>query len=166
MRISKSVHSTAYHEAGHAVAAWDQELRFRHVTIKPSGDSLGHILHHKHKMRNIDSDVSERNRMLTERYVLVSLAGYCAERKFNPHGIRSYSWKSDRDNAVDLLDYFADSEDELRLYLRLMLCRASNMMEKPFHWRALECLADALVERQTLRGTEATEVIFASQNVT
>ena len=67
MKITKALQSTAYHEAGHAVMAWDQGLKFHHVTIKPHGDSLGHVLPNKANVASFAWDASDRNRMRAER---------------------------------------------------------------------------------------------------
>jgi hypothetical protein len=40
--------ATAYHEAGHAVVALLLGLKFRHVTIEPDSDSLGHLKCDRH----------------------------------------------------------------------------------------------------------------------
>lgn len=48
MRRGAILRRTAYHEAGHAVAAFELRLQFRYVSIIPGDDgSLGHMMHAK-----------------------------------------------------------------------------------------------------------------------
>jgi ATP-dependent Zn protease len=44
-KATKREEATAYHEAGHAVIAVAVRRPFRYVTISPSEDALGHVLH-------------------------------------------------------------------------------------------------------------------------
>jgi len=78
-RISQA---TAYHEAGHAIAAWRLELSFRYVTVEPcvSDGSLGHILHRIPKWLTPETEGSHRARLHTERHIITDFAGQLAER--------------------------------------------------------------------------------------
>jgi len=79
-RITKRLRTTAYHEAGHAVAAWWLFLKFRYVTIKPDGDTLGHVKFNRSpKWFSPDIDKSDRVRLFAERHIISSFAGQIAE---------------------------------------------------------------------------------------
>jgi ATP-dependent Zn protease len=71
---------TAYHEAGHAVAACIYHRRFRHATIVPNKEqgSLGHCLYTE--LHNFHPDMEQDRRTLAwiEREILVGLAGATA----------------------------------------------------------------------------------------
>jgi ATP-dependent Zn protease len=41
MKAGPTLKQTAWHEAGHAVAAWDQGFTVTLVSIQPDGESLG-----------------------------------------------------------------------------------------------------------------------------
>jgi ATP-dependent Zn protease len=44
---AKRLRETAYHEAGHAVAAFRLRVAFRYVDIIPEGDQLGAVVHYQ-----------------------------------------------------------------------------------------------------------------------
>ena len=75
--------TTAHHEAGHDVAARHTGRTFRHVTIRPADDSLGHVLYRRFS-RGFRPDVNHSPRVVAtiERQVLIGLAGMATERKF------------------------------------------------------------------------------------
>src|SRR5687768_10085396 len=109
-RNEKQNATTAYHEAGHAIAAWHLDLKFKHVTIIPEEESLGHLLHSKPpKWFRPDIEDTDRIRMRGERHIIVSLAGQIAEAKYRG---RRPSWGMDGDNqiAVDMASRFCGSE--------------------------------------------------------
>jgi ATP-dependent Zn protease len=97
--------ATAYHEAGHAVVALRLGLKFRHVTIKPDSDSLGHLKCDRHpKWFNPNIDKSDRTRMLTERHIIVDFVGQIAEAKLLGRRPR-FGMACDNYHAVDLALY-------------------------------------------------------------
>ena len=73
----------AYHEAGHAVAAIENGIKFHHVTIirDEEKNSLGHILLSKLLLIS-DFDDSPRTRLKAEKFIQVALAGPIAEEKY------------------------------------------------------------------------------------
>ena len=99
---------TAYHEAGHAVAALYHGLKFTYVTIIPDEQqgSLGHV-----KFRGVDKSICERfefgaltdrRRMDIERHVITMLTAGAAEARFR--GRRNYGGaRKDREDAAELV---------------------------------------------------------------
>ena len=85
----RKLEGTAYHEAGHAVAAFFLHLKIgrRGVTIIPDKikDTLGtaHVL--QSLCENPDISISPSTHVRIEDYALMSLAGDAAQKKFNPH---------------------------------------------------------------------------------
>ena len=164
MRTSKSLEATAYHEAGHAVAAWRLGVGFRKqaLSIVPDGDSLGHAKQSNPLFRvDLEFDKSDRARRRAEKAAQISLAGGAAQRRFSARSYRHAHIKSDLHEAVHMLGYFAEG-DELEAYLRLIEIRARHMFNRPFVWRCVQALAGALLARKKLSGREIKRIIEAT----
>jgi hypothetical protein len=110
--------ATAYHEAGHAVAAiaYGKGIRRQGAPIVPDAEgALGSVWMLKH----IPGDPSAgtlngRMRLRIEEDVIVKLAGGAAHRKFRPSSVRSYHSRTDNESAIDLLSYVVGDERELK----------------------------------------------------
>jgi hypothetical protein len=165
---SSQLKSTAYHEAGHAVAAWwlNIGLRRKGVTIVPDRAEgiLGSSTSRQTIGRGIEWATSDKNRIRVERRVQMMLAGEVAQRRFAPGSVRHYHAESDRIKAIDALSYFAADQRELEAWLKLLYIRTENMFANPNIWRATEVLATALMQRQTIGGKEAKEIIYEAVN--
>src|SRR5947209_3102570 len=101
-RARKRLEVTAYHEAGHAVAAFNVGRSFRHVTIEPGDESLGHLLHDRFS-RSFKPDIamSKRTEATIEDHVLIGMAGMAAERRFVGRSRRNWrGGRQDMDNAI------------------------------------------------------------------
>jgi hypothetical protein len=87
---------TAFHEAGHVVAAWSRGLKIHNATIVPSPEFLGRV-RHANPLRGLrpDYDVSARVRERAEANIVVALAGPEAQRRHSPRSWRSYHGASD-----------------------------------------------------------------------
>lgn len=157
---SKSLQSTAYHEAGHAVIAWRNKVRIISLSIIPEEGLFGKI-RHSNPLRGIDIewDVSTHARMRMEKCVKVSLAGAIAQRKFNPKGYRTWGDEEDRKIAYDQLTHFVGSNEELEAYSKLLEIQTRNDLNIPFVWACVEAVAEALLERQELSGKDVRAII-------
>jgi hypothetical protein len=161
--VTKTKEATvAYHEAGHAVAAWRLRIPLHRtgVTIVPDGEAAGTTSHHKVVGREIEWDVSDRTVLKAERFAQVCLAGGIAQRHYCPQSVRRYHTDSDHHNAIGVLINLAAGR-ELEAWLKLLYIRTENMLANQDVWRAVQRLAEALVQRKTIRGKEATEIIRA-----
>jgi hypothetical protein len=158
--------ATAYHEAGHAVAAYMLKiaLRRKEVSIVPDNErgSDGSTSHLQVVSKEIEYDRSGKNFLRAERLVKMSLAGEIAQRRYKPRSMRSHHGHSDRDHAADLLSYFATSQEELQVWLKLLTIRTENMFAPARVWRAVEKLAAALMVKRAISGKEATEIISSA----
>ena len=154
--------ATAYHEAGHAVAAFFMEKPLTMVTIQPdrAQASSGHC-HAEHLLAEShpDYDDSDEVRMRIEREVFYLLAGYAVQRAFNPRSCRHYHASEDHHGVVDLLSYVSGSNEELTAYLKLMEIRVRQFVAAQDKWIAISALASALLDRTTLTGEEASNII-------
>ena len=156
--------ATAYHEAGHAMAAWHLEIPFgkgKHaLSIVPVGSALGHFQSKQIvRFRNGDLPTTGANRLKMEREVVVGLAGTMAQRRHRPSSARSWHASSDYHSAVDLVSNFTGSVRETEAYLKLLQIRAEQTLDRPGTWECVEAIATALLNRKTLSANEVVEII-------
>jgi len=153
--------ATAYHEAGHVVAAlaYGKGIRRQGATIIPDAEALGTV----HTLKHIPGDPSVdlltgRMRLRIEEDVIVSLAGGAAQRKFRPSSVRSHHVRRDQVAADRLLDYITVSERERHAYWRWLMVRAEDFVDDSFRWMQIEAVAKALMEKKTLGPKELKKV--------
>jgi ATP-dependent Zn protease len=158
-RHPAQLQATAYHEAGHAVAAFWHRLNFRHVTIEPGDDSLGHMLHVK--LRDSfrpDIEVTPAVRDRLERGVVVCYAGPTAERKFTGRH-NHVGAGGDRHNALVLGGYVGGEGKALEAYMRWLWIRAETLWDFAPRWKQVEAVAAGLLNRTTLTAREVQVII-------
>ncbi len=155
-----SLRATAHHEAGHAVAAFHVGVKTRAILLFARDGSPG-----RHSIRSYLAGMrpglgsSPRSQRRAEKVALLCLAGPAAQRRFNPKGAHSYPMETDRRQAIDLLSRFAESDEELRAYRRLIEARARRMIARPEIWRSVERLAARLLEKGSMTAAEVADAI-------
>ncbi|HEV2057553.1 MAG TPA: hypothetical protein VGV06_20665, partial [Methylomirabilota bacterium] len=156
----KELQSTAYHEAGHAVAAHWERVRLESATIVPGDDFDGKVISRNllHG-RNVDSDASQRNRSRMLRMVRVSLAGLAAQRRFDAESVKDWHGEYDYQKAADLVSYFTENDRELEAYLNLLLVQAEGIFDRPFVWDQVTAVAEALLAKKTLKSLELRRIM-------
>jgi hypothetical protein len=145
--------ATAYHEAGHAVAAtaYGKGIRRQGATIVPDlKGALGSVWMRKHIPGDpsVAYSLTGRMRLRIEEDIMVSLAGPIAQRCFRPSSVRSHHGRGDHEAAIDLLMYIVGDERELKAYWRLLMVRTENFVRLPFRWMQIEAIAKALMEKK------------------
>ena len=161
MKVTKKLWSTAYHEAGHAVAVLVYGLPINTITIRETEDSFGHVL----KPSPMMFEVGKRKRnQIVRQYIVSSYAGYEAERRFDPERADEGLSQDDLNNAWNLprewelpirgCSYIGDEAYER--YLDRQQRQARALVTK--HWRFVEMLAQALLERETLTGEDVEDL--------
>jgi len=159
----QSLRSAAYHEAGHAVAAFQMGLKTKAILLIAKDGSPG-----RHSLRSYIGGMSRnlgrgpRAQRRAENLAFVCLAGPAAQRRFSPKSIRRYTSETDRRQAIDLLSRFTNSDEELRAYCRLLEARTRRTIARPEAWRLVEGLADRLLEKGSMTGAEVGQVIRES----
>jgi ATP-dependent Zn protease len=123
--------STAYNEAGHAVAAFVLRMKIgrRGVTIVPDKehDVLGYANIAAQLRERPDCAIGARTRARIEAWAVAHLAGHVAERKFN--GRRRFDGHSDLLQASDLLEYISTSVEQFDARLRVAYVGAQDLIE-------------------------------------
>ena len=152
----KTLEATAYHEAGHAVAAYHLRVGIGRsgVSILPNEDWHGFVHVLKGFSGEPDIELTAKMRLGAEKRAIVLFAGEAAQRRFRPTSVRSYHAETDRTHAVDLMSYFVASDRELDAYLKWLQIRAEDFVESPVNWKMIEAVAKALMDRKRLTGGE------------
>jgi hypothetical protein len=158
-RIAHSRPATAYHEAGHAAAAWFLKigLRSKGVSIVADDSTAGRCNARLRLPKSPEVNNSDRMRLRAERRTIFLLAGMESQRKYDPRSVRHYHAHIDYSNAVDLMSYFVHDDEELEVYLRLLVIRTRQLVA--LLWPRIQHLAGSLLERDSLTGTEAVAVL-------
>ena len=152
--------STAYHEAGHAVAAIAQGVAVRSITIVPDKQEgyAGRVQHEDlTRQVNLEADNSPLTRLRIEKQIIVFLAGAAAQRKYDRRSWRSFHSSSDYENAANLADAVSSSPAASEAFLRWLAIASDDLIAA--HWQEVEEIAKALVEEKTLSGTRVRELI-------
>jgi hypothetical protein len=154
---------TAYHEAGHAVAALELGFRLKRVSINEGDDHFGTCEGHEPpSWLQSDGSVNARTRSWIERRIMGLLAGSVAEKRFtgrsNPDGARQ-----DRRCAVNLAEYVCGNDEEIEAYLAWLKIRTANLLARPERWAMVEAVAQALLEREAISGRQAKATAQAAR---
>jgi hypothetical protein len=143
--------ASAYHEAGHAVASLALGFPFQQVTIVEDEESNGGILH---PLYQFQFDMTHRaNRSAVRDYLVTVLAGHIAEVRYTCS--RNDAGASADDERVDsiLWDIYGERSERHRRDLEQ---RARSLVGQ--RWSSIQVLAQALLDRHTLTGSEAQHI--------
>jgi ATP-dependent Zn protease len=102
---SSQLRATAYHEAGHAVAAWLLGIRLRRISIRrdDAEGTLGRVVLEGLRATEVQRyDMAPRTRDLVERRAIVSLAGEEAERLVAKR-VSRHGGARDREHVADFV---------------------------------------------------------------
>lgn len=161
-RSRRRLIAAAFHEAGHAVAAYHVKVRFRRIAIgKDTAKELGWLELWLTPQATADGTVDMRAEHAIERSVIVLLAGSQAERmalgraKYLGSGLDFFE-------TVRYAGYLCRTRPEMSAYLRWMQLRVRALVESPTWRRPIEALAACLVQRRELGAREARAIIRRS----
>ena len=151
----------AYHEAGHAVAAYLLRRSFTRVSIVPDDDTLGHVKYRGYAAGfRPDLEITLRVRERLEAAVMTSLAGVEAQRVYEPTAApEDCGGESDYRAAIDLASYVSPDPEELGAYLEWLRLRVAGIFKLPVHWAATRAVAEALLVRQILSAPATRKLI-------
>lgn len=162
-RRSRRRRDIAYHEAGHAVAAYDLRIALDYVTVVPTEDYAG--------CTGARFAVTEQNRWTLRDAVLRSrieniaiacFAGDAAERRHNRR--RRYGGAADFTLTFDYLLELTGSIREAEAYAKWLDIRAEQLVAQPPHWAAIKALANALLKQERIGGRAARRIIQEAFN--
>ena len=155
----------AYHEAGHAVCSFLQDVSFKRVTIKPNkaDGSRGECKSSRRAPARIEYDDSPRVRRWVESEVIIFAGGYVAQQFFAKKRIIGGA-RGDWSAIYDLLNLHSRSMDEILAHHALLTIRARNLLLQPFSWRMVEAVAKELLQRYILKFNEARDVAMRASN--
>jgi hypothetical protein len=158
-RSRRRLIAAAFHEAGHAVAAYHVKVRFRRIAIgKNTAKELGWLELWLTPEASVDGVADVRTEHAIERSVIALLAGSQAERmalgraKYLGSGLDFFE-------AVRYAGYLCRTRSEMSAYLRWMQLRVRALVESPSWRRPIEALATCLVQRRELGAGEARRII-------
>jgi hypothetical protein len=158
---------TAYHEAGHAVVAFDQGIRVFGISLVPGQGKMGHArvdtLSLDRRFPTFRSNKGARNRFTLERHVMVLLGGSAAAARLDPEqgpDKRDCQLKgSDRRRALDLLEEFTESREEAEKYCDWLQVRTKGIVSSPRRWFQIVGLAGALMKHGRLGTRRVAEIL-------
>ena len=155
--------AAAYHEAGHAVAAFFNNLRIVRATLhrtKSEASCVETVLSLRHDRP--DLVVTDHVRAKIEREAMVCFAGKLAQRMYATRSVRSWQNRHDYHVAADLLSYCGSEGEILRAHVRYLEARVSAALRTSRYRVSLNAVAEALLEHGAMRGSQIVAVIQAS----
>ena len=155
---------TAYHESGHAVAAYCVNRKFRYASIKQGEDCFGQVLYEKYRDSfKPDRLETYRIRPQIEKTIITSLAGNAAERILCGDETNDSLSMHDFANAVDFAGYLTVSNEEAEADVNWLFIRSKNILKLDFNWNAVKELAEQLIKRKKIGYRTARKIIFDAQ---
>jgi len=155
------VESTAYHEAGHAVASFHTERAVKAISIVPDEDNLGRVSHYPLTGRwfQPDVEIDGRTTHYIETSITVLLAGPAGERRYRGRW-NHVGASADYSRALDLAFRLVGSERQLRHYWAWRHQITMDLWENEYAWEQVRRLAEELLERKVLSGRVARDILM------
>jgi hypothetical protein len=147
----------AYRRAGLAVAHHAQGRAPRPLSLQPAADDEA-------GGRRWPVDLGSAARHRLELEILAQWAGLLSEaRACWDGGAPPEGWGRALEPLADLGRRVTRSDGENEAYLEWLRHRAGGLLELPGTWPAVEALAEALLEKGSLGGADATALIAGIQ---
>jgi hypothetical protein len=151
----KTLATTAYHEAGHAVIDWWHGFRVKKVSIVRAHHTLGRTttLRPKYDFDNADYFLSAAKYRKLELWIIGLLSGIEAQRVFAPTSVRGHHSHYDDTYVADFLEQLNGfCQEEFDAHLKLLKIRARNLVKRL--WPAIEVVANELLDRKEIDAEE------------
>jgi hypothetical protein len=163
--------ATAYHEAGHTVAAAYLSQAFSKVSIIGNATAAGYVVNEDPGPKILEAwGAGDRDdaRVVQwiERSLIVTLAGAIAQRRFSPRS----DWRqgmghaklavpgSDIQTVIRRIDDLGHRGKVAATYQAYLEARAEALVAA--HWPEIQKVAEALLEHKTLDVDEVHEILF------
>jgi hypothetical protein len=151
----KPLEATAYHEAGHAVAAFVMGRSVRKISIvpDPAANSLGSVHGYRWRGENPETSTNyERMLVRVQIQIIRDLAGGEAEARFT--GRRNHIGEmNDRASANHLMGYICTSPKEEEAMWKWLTLRTRGLIGLRWNW--IQAIAKELLKKKELTGAEA-----------
>lgn len=156
--------ATAFHEAGHAVAAIRLGVGLgRHgVTIEPGEGYHGRCHALKGFAGSPEYGISPTKQVRIENRVIVLLCGPAAQRRHRASSIRSHHPRADYHGAVDLLSYLGGSDRTLEKHFTYLAARADDFVASRTNWPMITAVAKELLKRVRLSNADVRRIFIES----
>jgi len=155
---------TAYHEAGHAVAALLLGLPLEEVSISTDAEhELVGGTHCRPRLAHLDPDthwgrVTPEDAGQLRAAIMVSCAGPLAEARCTGR----FTWRcgeGDRETAMEYARYVRHDPAAFQAYLDALFRQTTELIYAPQTWPLVEAVARALLERGRLDGPQARRLV-------
>ncbi len=157
-----SIEKTAYHEAGHAVAAFYYKRRFVKISIVPDDESLGRVIYPNSYWKWFKFDKNTPIiRARIEEEILKKFAGEVAERIASKSDNLGRPREHNR-RARELASFVCGSKQEINSFIQWLWRRETYLMQDPCRWAAVEALAKALLEKKEIGYQETRKIISSA----
>jgi ATP-dependent Zn protease len=156
---TKEERCTAYHEAGHAVAAFYLHRKIRSVTICSDEGYSGNVrVRGRRRIEGTFDDSTDK----VFNDILILYAGQLAQNRFAPRSLRRWHVQTGHSSLLDhdqIVDLALTQTDEagVPLLLKFLKHQAENLVE--CRWDDIRAVAEALLKRKTLSGDEVRKII-------
>ena len=155
MRKTKDLKATAYHEAGHVVAAVIFKRPFKAVSIKPDYESLGRVSVRRRFYPKCEPDAKINK---VERAAICILAGGFAEARFVGK-FNHPSVSADRSISNWLTSKRELPPEVLYSYLAYLNARTRAWVKDKLHWLAIKRVAKRLLKKHKLTERQVTRIV-------
>ena len=146
----KRLESTAYHEAGHAVIHYLEDIPMEYVTIIPTEECLGQV-----KCEIDINEVVDSGREKCEAEIMAVYAGGLAVKIAK--GARYNKGVSTDNRIAQDIAMEICSDKEINTFLRWLYIRTEEVLK--MNWYMVEAIAKALLKKKQLSGDEVKEII-------
>jgi len=165
MERTQNILSIAYHEAGHAVAAYRFNIQPKALTIIGEGDVAGEITPAPYisddNMKGYESGkLTAVTKLNLEIDAFISLAGPLAQMKFDPWEFKHNYAESDYHQAIGLLSIIEEDDEVLELYFDLIDMRARKFVASRTNWKTIGHLAKAVLDQSKMSSHAVKRAIF------
>lgn len=164
-QTEKSLRKTAYHEAGHVVAAVVEGIRFRSVTIRPDADTLGRVMFRKWPVWAMPDSPrynQQRARSWFESRARIALAGRMAEEYHTKQLAPRHTHAQDYRAVVNFAYEVCGFKDECDAWIEYLYLGARNRLIRKPYWAAVRALANELMKQKTIGEAEARRIIASA----
>lgn len=143
--------STAYHEASHAVAAFERGLPVTYLSIRPHEDSAGRT--------KFDTDSEGFQKLEPFDCAIIKVAGEVGARMATGDTSHRFNWFSEDEDAEDARNFIARSGDDELGNRQLATLKAYALLR--VRWEAVEELAQKLERHTTVLGEDVSKICLA-----